>query len=83
MWQDDLSAVIKTYSKYHVDVWITETDGTIWRFMGFYGEPSSTQRKESWQLLCFLHNETDLPWLCLGDFNETLHSHEQIGGNER
>jgi hypothetical protein len=83
MWQGDLSAVIKTYSKYHVDVWIIEIDGKIWRFTGFYGEPNHTQRKESWRLLHFLHNEIDLPWLCSGDFNETLHSHEQIGGNER
>jgi hypothetical protein len=26
MWQNDLSVVIKTYSKYHIDVWITKAD---------------------------------------------------------
>jgi hypothetical protein len=83
MWKDDMSLVIKTYSKYHVDVCITEADGKLWHFTGFYGEPRRVQRKESWQLLHFLRNENDLPWLCGGDFNETLHSHEQIGGNER
>jgi hypothetical protein len=31
----------------------------------------------------FFHKENDLPQLCLGEFNETIHSHEQIGGNER
>jgi hypothetical protein len=83
VWHDDLSIVIKTYSKSHVDVWITEVDGKLWHFTGFYGEPRRAQRKESWQLLCFLHNENDIPWLCSGDFNETLHSHEQIRGNEK
>jgi hypothetical protein len=83
MWQDELSIVIKTYSKSHVDVWITEADGKLWRFTSFTGEPKRAQRKESWQLLHFFHKENDLPRLCLGDFNETIHSHEQIGGNER
>jgi hypothetical protein len=83
MWRADLSIVIKTYSKYHIDFLITETDGRLWHFTGFYGEPKRVQRKESWCLLWFLRNENDLPWLCSGDFNETLQSHEKIGGNER
>jgi hypothetical protein len=83
MWQANLSIVIKSYSKYHIDVLITEADGRLWRFTGFYGEPKLAERKESWCLLRFLCNENDLPWLCSGDFNETLHNHEQIGGNER
>jgi hypothetical protein len=83
MWQADLSIVIKTYSKFHIDVWITGADGRLWHFTGFYGEPKRAQRKDSWWLLLFLRNENDLPRLFLGDFNETLHSHEQIGGNER
>jgi hypothetical protein len=83
MWKEDMSLVIKTYSKFHVDVWITEAHGKFWRFTGFYGEPRRAQRKESWRLLHFLHNENDLSWLCSSDFNETLHSHEQIRGNER
>jgi hypothetical protein len=41
MWQADLSIVIKTYSKYHIDVLIMETDGRLWRFTGFYGERST------------------------------------------
>jgi hypothetical protein len=51
MWQADLSIVIKTYSKYHIDVLITETDGRLWRFTGFYGESKRAQRKELWRLL--------------------------------
>lgn len=83
MWQADLSIVIKTYSKFHIDVWIIGADGRLWHFTSFYGEPKCAQRKDSWWLLLFLRNENDLPRLCLGDFNETLHSHEQIGSNER
>jgi hypothetical protein len=53
MWQDELLIVIKTYSKSHVDVWITEADGKLWCFTSFNGEPKRAQRKESWQLLHF------------------------------
>jgi hypothetical protein len=55
----------------------------MWRFIGFYGESKRVLRKDSWHMLRFLRNESDLPWLCSGDFNEMLHGHEQMGGNER
>jgi hypothetical protein len=61
---------------------LTETDGKQWRLTGFYGQPKRSLRKESWRMMQFLRNETDLPWLCSGDFNEVLHVHEQMGGNE-
>jgi hypothetical protein len=33
-------------------------------------------------MMRFLRNQSDLPWLCAGDFNEVLHEHEQFGGCE-
>jgi hypothetical protein len=85
MWRSDVTLDIKSYSKYHIDAWVTETDGLggVWRFTGFYGDPSHACRKESWRMLRFLHNKTDLPWICVGDFNKILHEHEHFGGNGR
>lgn len=34
---------------------------------------------ESWRLLCFLHSQSSLPWLCMGDFNEVLSQEEKFG----
>jgi hypothetical protein len=60
-----------------------EENDIQWRFTGFYGEPARERRRESWLMLRFLRNQADLPWLCVGDFNEILHTKEQMGGNDR
>jgi hypothetical protein len=85
LWKDEVVLDLKTYSKYHIDMWVTEdiTNGRKWRFTGFYGVSKRSQRKESWRLLRFLRNASDLPWLCAGDFNEVLSDQEQFGGNDR
>jgi hypothetical protein len=85
LWKDEVVLDLKTYSKYHIDMWVTEdiTNGRKWRFTGFYGDSKRSQRKESWRLLRFLRNASDLPWLCAGDFNEVLSDQEQFGGNDR
>lgn len=85
MWKNEVSLDIKSFSKYHIDGWISENTAVheTWQFMGFYGDPARACGKESWRMLRFLHNETDLPWLCVGDFNEIIYAHEQFGGNDR
>lgn len=55
----------------------------VWRFTGFYGALETHLRTKSWVLLKDLHNWSDLPWLCAGDFNELLKSHEKLGGQLR
>ena len=48
-----------------------ETDDA-WRFIGFYGEPITHLRHESWSLLRDLNNRMSLPLLCSGDFIELV-----------
>jgi exonuclease III len=67
-------------SKYHFDTEITEKDGFKWRFTGIYGESKVEAREKTWQLLRTLKHQSDLPWLCIGDFNEILYSWEKEGG---
>ena len=52
-----------------------------WRFTGFYGAPETHRHSDSWNLLRNLHNQFTLSWLCGGDFNELLKSHEKRGGH--
>jgi hypothetical protein len=67
-------------SKYHIDAEITEEDGFVWRFTGVYGEPKTEEREKTWKLLRTLKNQNNRPWLCIVDFNETLHAWEKEGG---
>jgi hypothetical protein len=63
MWKNDVLVDIKSYSKYHIDSWVSgmSVPTSSWRFTGFYGDPAWANRKESWRMLHFLRNENDLP----------------------
>jgi hypothetical protein len=41
MWKNEISLELKTYSKYHIDMWVLEVNpaGSKWRFTGFYWDP--------------------------------------------
>lgn len=40
-------------------------------------------RKNSWYLMRFLRAQSDVPWLCIGDFNEVLSQDEHFSANKR
>lgn len=67
----------------HIDVDIKEPGGRVWRFTGVYGEPRSDQKFLTWEMLRGLTSPADGPWICAGDFNEILYSHEKEGGKNR
>jgi hypothetical protein len=67
----------------HIDVDVIEEDGFKWRLTGIYGEPRQDMREETWKLLRTLHHQANLPWLCVGDFNEIMFNYEKQGGVPR
>ena len=78
-----MAVTVEGFDKYHIDVIINKNTDLAWRFTGFYGEPETQRRHESWNLLRRLHRKFQIPWLCAGDFNELLRSDEKMGGNRR
>ena len=64
----------------HIGAIINKSSVLAWRFTGFYGEPETHKRHESWDLLRRLHGQNSLPWLCAGDFNEVTKQLEKSGG---
>ena len=84
MWSNETQVEVRSYSKYHIEVVIGEVnDDKRWRFTGFYGEPDTNKRHDSWDILHFLKDSCCLPWLCAGDFNELLSNDEKLGGAVR
>ncbi|KAL0451923.1 UNVERIFIED_CONTAM: hypothetical protein Slati_1170400 [Sesamum latifolium] len=71
---------IRSYSSEFIDADVYEA-GEVgkWRFTGFYGNPDATKRKKSWERLVQLSRGADMPWVCLGDFNELLVQHQKTG----
>ncbi|KAL0009461.1 hypothetical protein SO802_010963 [Lithocarpus litseifolius] len=72
-----------TFSKNHIDAIINKGKEDAWRFTGFYGEPVTHNRFESWDMLRQLNNRLNLPWICAGDFNEIVRSSEKLQGSNR
>ena len=64
----------------HIDAVVNSGGDDAWRFTGFYENPVTANRELSWILLKHLCLKMDLPWLCLGDFNEIVKAEEKIGG---
>jgi hypothetical protein len=73
---------ILSHPKY-IDVKIVEGPNKTWRFTGIYGEPRWEDKYKTWDRIRELKNNSSLPWIILGDFNEILFSHEKDGGNPR
>ena len=84
LWRNSLQVDIQTYSRRHIDAIVVEEQGTKkWRFTDFYGYPKTGQREESWKLLENFSHRSDLPWICMGDYNEIMHAKEKEGGGVR
>ena len=81
-WKESMNLRVETSSKNHIDCIIRGGSEGAWRFTGFYGEPITHKRHESWSL-CQLNNQFDLPWLCIGDFNEILRGFEKKCGSSK
>ncbi|KAK3187993.1 hypothetical protein Dsin_027554 [Dipteronia sinensis] len=79
-WSKEVNVELLSYSHAHIDVRIRRINKQSWRFTGFYGDPDGTQRCHSWSLLKRLAGMSNLPWVCIGDFNEVCYNSEKSGG---
>ncbi|XP_074302488.1 uncharacterized protein LOC141634059 [Silene latifolia] len=80
MWKKDIDCSFVSASMHHMDFHVREGEKE-WQITGFYGWPAVSDRHLSWDLLRLLHEQSSLPWLCIGDFNEILYSTEMKGGS--
>ncbi|KAL5557049.1 hypothetical protein UlMin_039285 [Ulmus minor] len=82
-WSTGVDVQLLSGSKGHIDVIVTTHNNLSWRFIRFYGNPDSSLRTHSWDLLKRLGDCHSLPWLCGGDLNEILSDYEKSGGGNK
>ena len=71
-------------SNSHIDVEIHDGSApTLWRAIGFYGQPDVAKRYILWELMEVLKVQSSLPWVVFEDFNEISHPNEKLGGPKR
>ena len=83
LWRQEMGLEIRNYSRHHIDCGVSDTEGKVWRLIGFYGHLEAHKRSESWALLDHLHRLVSHPWLCMGDFNEVMLASEHRGQHPR
>ena len=84
LWKEEVKLHVQSFSLSHIDALVD--DGTKigkWHLMGFYGNPETSRRSESWAKLRQLRHTSTLPWLVIGDFNEIMGMLEKEGGSTR
>ncbi|XP_074300812.1 uncharacterized protein LOC141632135 [Silene latifolia] len=80
LWKKEIDCTFVSASVHHMDFVIKGEEGE-WRVTGFYGWPAVNDRHLSWELLRVLHNQSSLPWIYFGDYNEVLFATEMKEGS--
>ncbi|XP_075665270.1 uncharacterized protein LOC142634918 [Castanea sativa] len=71
---------LRTFSLHNINAVVYPRIDDAWRFTGFYEAPEVANWEDSWSLLRHLSSQLDLPWVCIGDFNEITRLGEKSGG---
>lgn len=83
LWKKEVLIYLRYKTDSYIDVDVGCGQDNIWRFTGFYGEPSWADKYKSWDQIRELHAITTMPWLIMGDLNEVLYPFEKEGGRNR
>jgi hypothetical protein len=75
-WKNPLNLRLRNFSKYHIDMVVEEPGKEEWRLTLWYGDANRNLRFQTWDMMRFLKADCDLPWACIGDFNEVLRREE-------
>ena len=82
-WNNSLNLKVTKFSCYHIDMLIKEDTNNPWRLSFWYGEPSKGLKYKTWEMMTHVRADSDLPWLCMGDFNEVLRREEHMSVCDR
>jgi len=55
--KSDVDAIVQTFFEHHIDVVINQGVDDTWRFTGFYGDPDTASRENSFQFALGVHGQ--------------------------
>ncbi|XP_057249396.1 uncharacterized protein LOC130590838 [Beta vulgaris subsp. vulgaris] len=80
-WREEkISFNLVSFSQHHICGDVVTNNGVEWRFVGLYGWAEGSMKHQTWTLIRHLCEETGLPIIFGGDFNEILSYDEKEGG---
>ena len=83
-WKDGVQVNVIKYSMSNINAEVNSRDGYgWWHLTDFYGNPETSRRSKSWNLLKYLRGLFEFPWLVISDFNEIIGLFEKEGGAAR
>lgn len=83
LWKKEVKVNRLDLDPMFIDVTIEESNNSIWRLTGMYGEFRWENKYKTWDRMRSLHQSQNLPWLLIGDLNEIQNLSEKEGGNPR
>lgn len=84
LWKDSVEVILLTSSTNHLSCLLRwDNQPRFWHFCGFYGDPKTSNRHHTWELLRKLSTVYNGLWLVMGDFNEILSQADKKGGEVR
>lgn len=80
-WDSDIQVQVMSSSVFYIDTLVKGgSKFGRWKLTGFYRNPNTSLRADSWCLLQSLSTVSDLTWVVIGDFNEIRNVEEKEGG---
>ncbi|GKD65668.1 hypothetical protein Tco_1307776 [Tanacetum coccineum] len=78
----EVNVDIIAYHRQHLTVKISRDGEEPWIFSAIYTSPDINKRQELWNNLSIFSESLNMPWLLVGDFNETTTLDERHDGNQ-
>uniref|UniRef100_A0A803PU27 Reverse transcriptase n=1 Tax=Cannabis sativa TaxID=3483 RepID=A0A803PU27_CANSA len=83
LWKNVVQLRVDSRSSGHITTIVMGKGFLPWNLTCFFGNPDSSQRHFSWELLQNIRDSISGPWLCVGDFNEITSISEKVGGRDK
>ncbi|KAJ8432430.1 hypothetical protein Cgig2_016060 [Carnegiea gigantea] len=77
-WRNDITLHLIQSSHQHITMKVLRQGETPWIFSTIHGSPNEVSRQNLWTALTTFNSSNSLPWLLVGNFNDTKSMEERL-----